>query len=93
MRLGGVATHPTSSAEVPPTVPVRYAEQPEDLIKVWSDGPLWDPPAIRDFPICIRGTRIPLRYWKLLYSYNKGREGEWKRLKNTWNNWRVSAVS
>ncbi|KAF8874244.1 hypothetical protein CPB85DRAFT_1444381 [Mucidula mucida] len=77
-----------AESEVPPTVPVWYAEQPDDLVKVWSDGPLWDPPPVRDFPVCICGRRIPLQYWKQLYSYNKDQDGEWRRLKNSWTNWR-----
>ncbi|KAK0460350.1 hypothetical protein IW261DRAFT_1577661 [Armillaria novae-zelandiae] len=74
-------------SDVPPTQPFCYNTDLPNLIRSWDDhGEDWDPPS--NHPINVNGRPIPIIYWRDLYRFNRETGGEWKRLKDTWNNWR-----
>ncbi|CAA7264058.1 unnamed protein product [Cyclocybe aegerita] len=81
-----------TEAEVPPPPAISFAKNLPSLNRMWDDhSEHWD----RQSVLVIKGTPIPICYWKDIYTSKgspKGRlwkQNQWKGLKGRWFEWKV----
>lgn len=87
LQMAGTKSVTFCESDIPDPPAVSYAKSVEDLLDVWSDqSPRWSGTS----PLRINEVPIPLVYWPDVYKYWKG--SQWKGVKKTWFDWKVSIL-